>query len=439
MQEILTFVDMASPLIIRILSALTVFSALVVLIFIYARRRNTGLSRDRITDSDMSERHFVIRYSKKALDSNFLMILLGVAFSIFMFIFSFGISQTERIIFSIVVAIVAIVSISGSIHTVRSALFRCTVRDGDFVCDTFHRGKKTFRLQDIQKIEVIYLGDSKHPHRVVLRSAQHELLAVNPFSIDHIGYELLINILKDTEIDGRQALPDGDEPVQEYLFLRKFGFSERILFVTQCLALLLGIAAFNMTEDASAPFAQAYKARDVLTGYYERTYNLFLVIVIIVAVMLVVNISIIFFQKRKGRHAKLHVWTAVISITVIAVILGLFAFTDNAELRKNVREDIEAIESGELIETTFLLHLSWENYYRTASLADVGGYHPLYVVRHDLHGRIYFPKSFSPERLREIARDEAYQISGAAEGTRLLLLTLTPNYQIVVDVVPITK
>jgi len=438
MQEILTFANLVFPFINYVLSALNVLSALVVVVFLYARRRNVGLSRERITDRDMRESHFVIRYSKKALESNFLMILLGVTFSIFVFIFSDDIPMYEEIIFTFVVALVAFVSISGSLNTIRAALFRCTVHDDKFTRTVFLRGERTFRLQDIKKIEVLYLGNKKDPHRIILHSEWEKLLVINPFNIDHIGYEFLINLLKNSDIDGKENLPEGVMPVQEYLLnIKGFNFSGRVLFCIQCIVLLLGIAAFLTAADASEPFAQAYTATDVLVGYSEWSNLIFMVFIIVLTVMLIVNINIILFLKRKDRPSKLHSRTALISISVIVIIIGLFHLLENVPLGHNVQEDLAAIESGDLLEVTFPFHLSWENYYRTASLDDVGGYRPLYLVMHGQLGRIYFPKNLSPERLREIALDDIYQIPGTADGTRRLMLTITPSTQIVVDAVPI--
>jgi len=150
------------------------------------------------------------------------------------------------------------------------------------------------------------------------------------------------------------------------------------------------------------------------------------------------NLAIVIFLKHTTRFTKGHLWTAVTGIAAITVIFGLMIlYEDIAGFIRNTEKDIAAIESDELSSMTYQFNLSWENFYRTASLQDLGGYKPLYVVRSGGDGRIYFPRSLSLAVLREIAAGEEYQLAGTTAGMRRFELRYTPNLNLVVYATPV--
>jgi len=419
------------------LSVLTIFSALVCLVMLYTRRKDIGLSRHRITDDKMNSRFFAVRYSKKAVESNFLMILAAVALGIFVYFIS-----EEGMVFVFVVFIVAVASVAGALHTLHSIMFSCTVIDGVVTCRTLIMGTRSFSINDIKQIAVVNIYPLTAPYRIMLLSKKDRtLMTINPHNVDHLGYQLFVELLKESEISGWEDLPLNVEPAQEYMVShRSFDFCGRILFIVQCIFLLFAIAVFFIAEGVQSSLTYAYSAMDVLVGYAEWYPILIGILVAVVAVMLSANALIILFLDRSGRNIKVHIWTAAISITAIVVLFGGFIlFEDIPGLKRDTQTDIAAVESGELIEVNFLFHLSWENFYRPASIRDIGGYSPLYVIRHNELGRIYFPRSLSPSALREHSESEIFQIPEAAPGTRMFALAVTPQLQIVVDAIPIEK
>ena len=203
--------------------------------------------------------------------------------------------------------------------------------------------------------------------------------------------------------------------------------------------LLIGlIGAIFLTADLSdfELLQGAYTASDLLRGYLLWTRIVLWAGVICVVLAALVNFLVYRTLKQRGDFRKKHIALAVVSAS-LALVLAVGANWGALSAIRDIREDIAAIENDNLLVADYYLHLTWENYYRTASLRDMGEYRPLYVVRRDNIGRVYFPRPFSPTALKAMVTDEIYQIPGRSPSFRLFQIYYTPQTQIVVDVRPV--
>jgi len=177
---------------------------------------------------------------------------------------------------------------------------------------------------------------------------------------------------------------------------------------------------------------------EVLAGYLLWFRLLFWVFVGATLLSVLGNLLIALSLKRTKEFQFRHKTLAVLGVSLVVGFSFIFIVMEGLPgMIRDARADIDALEQGELSETTYQIHLSWQNYYRTTSVQDIGEYRPLYVVRVEPIGRVYFPRSFSPSTLKEMAADERYQPPDITIGIRMFEVWYTPNLHIVIDVIPI--
>ena len=370
--------------------------------------------------------------TKKAAEDDLLKILVVGVFAVYQQIF-----PEEDILFIFLSGLTTLAAAFISVNIFFRGFFKLTVHGDRFTYRSLFRGEKKFYIHDIRRIEVDYSAALTGPYSITLHSAHEKPASVSPFSVDHDGYSLLVKRLRGSGIAGAEDLPEEIEPVRHVL-LKSMDFTGLVSFILQVYLVLIAMAPFFITERAARHFSEAYTAHDVLLGHYAWMQDIFMATIAAPAIILFGNIAILIFLKHTGRFAKAHLWTAVIGALVITGIFSLmFLEEDIPGLMRSTQKDLAAIESGDLPSVTYRIHLSWENYYRAASPRDFGGYRPLYVVRNEPTGRVYFPRSLSPAVLKEIAAGEEYQLTGTAAGMRSFEITYTPNYRLVVYAVPV--
>ncbi|MCL2569171.1 MAG: hypothetical protein FWE12_07055 [Oscillospiraceae bacterium] len=203
--------------------------------------------------------------------------------------------------------------------------------------------------------------------------------------------------------------------------------------------LLIGIAAaaFLIADLSDGRLlAEADTALDLLNGYL-LWMQLVLWTCIGATVLVVLGNILIFVSLRRGDGIeKKHVTLAVIGVLLSTLFLVGANWGAPSTIR-DIREDIAAIEMDKLTVADYTLHLHWTGYYRTSSLRDMGEYRPLYVVRREPIGRIYFPRPLSPTDLKAMAASNVYQHPGRSADFRLFEIRFTPNTHIVVEAHPV--
>ena len=298
------------------------------------------------------------------------------------------------------------------------------------------------KMTGIGAVFGIYRVGEGHVSHVTVYSETKELFSIPP---GVVGYELFMNRLKAWDTDGvreveRELEKDAarvdatvrklDETSRKYL-----GAVKSILPLLALMILTVGSGLFAIFSDYLL-LTDAHTALDVIRGYYAM--YLAIQFYLIAAVFFVlITVRIVRSRKRSGRLAWYHAGVAVIIFAFAGVsAAGLIVEERIPAMFIQASQDIAAIENGQLVTADYQIHLTWEDYYRLASLRDFGEYEPLYVVRAETIGRIYFPRELSPDVLKGMAAGEEYQLPDAVQGTRQFVIKYTPNLHIVVDAIP---
>ena len=409
-----------------IVSAWVVLSALSVIALLIGKKLTAR-------DAEMNAHDFVVHKSQKAAEDDLLKILVVGIFAVYQVIF-----PEQDLLYTFLSGLTTFAAAAISMDIFLRGFSRLTVFGDRFTYRSLLRGERKFYIHEIRRIEVEHMAFLTGPYRITMHSEYEKLAAVSPFSVDHAGYSLLVKRLKASGIADSEDLPEEIEPVRHVL-LRSMGFMGLVFLIFQLYLILIAMAPFFITERAEWYFSGAYTAYDVLLAHYAWLNDIFIAMIAAPAIILLGNIAIIVFLKHTSRFTKAHLWTAAIGIVAITAVFGLmFLEEDVPGLMRSNQKDLAAIESGDLPSMTYQINLSWQNFYRTASLQDFGEYRPLYVVRSGAEGRLYFPRSLSPAVLKEIAAGEEYQLSGTAAGTRRFELRHTPNFHLVVYAAPIS-
>ena len=183
-------------------------------------------------------------------------------------------------------------------------------------------------------------------------------------------------------------------------------------------------------------FSGAYTARAVLDVYLLWLPIILGTLVAAMVLIILGNIGIILSLRQTNDVSSKHTITALLGILTVC-LLSTWGLIETAPVMRDVVRDVAAIENDELHTANYYIHLHWKGYYRRGTVRDIPGYEPLYVVRRDSLGRVYFPQSLDPTALNEMAAGEEYQLSGHAASLRMFEIRYTPNLQIIVDARPI--
>jgi len=323
--------------------------------------------------------------------------------------------------------------------------------------------RRTFSFQEIRDVRGKYWNyrGTKGLDRIILDSATGKLFSVK---VKSIGYSVFakrlhqqgINVcalrteddLAQLELEAEDFDEDEDEAFDEEFEEAKAEFKEAIktawnksAFLNWIQLVLWAVAAVGMVIMLLYADRWLLSGADTALEILRRHLTWYWVsigtLVGAVALIILGNAIIIFALKRTGDFARRHAIAAAIGIlTILPLAIGITVYESVPALIRDAKNDIIAIESNSLLEADYQIHLTWESYYRTASLRDMGEYRPLYVVRSDEIGRLYFPQSLSPSNLKEQVADEVYQVPGHIASLRRFAIRYTPNFQIVVEAVP---
>ena len=268
-----------------------------------------------------------------------------------------------------------------------------------------------------------------------------KLFSVRP---DSLGYKLFHQRLKDRDIlsplpknEGQHSINGGQDSVSGTL--RKSFDKSAVLFMVQLvLWAIAAVANAVLMFSDTWVLSGRYTVLELLEGYLLWFWISLLGFAAISLFIVLANVLIIASLKRTKDFSKQNVIGALIGIlTVVPLSIGISVYANFPALIYDTRADIAAIEEGNLLEGEYFLHLTWENYYRTAAPRDVGAYEPFYVVRQGELGRLYFPRELSPANLKAQAADPIYQVPGHHTSRRHFAIRYTPNFQIVLEAVPI--
>jgi len=317
-------------------------------------------------------------------------------------------------------------------HAVYEATWKLHIYD-DSIHLTTLLGPRIFSFHEIAQTKM-------RPDKLVLYRDGSKLFSVR---IDSIGFYEFLNHLQKKNLGlelpvicdtpkGRDTISIRKEIAkawQEQWNKRFTLWWLQIVFIAAAIIPLVVLLEFG---DAWI-LAGTYTASEVLQGYLLWLQLTLILCAGALVIILFSNMIVISSLRRTFDFTKRHVITAAIGIVVVGG-LSVYGFWDTVPIVRDVEYDIATLESGELAVTDYYLHLSWQNYYRTASLRDLGDYRPLYVVSRPPLGRAYFPREFAPAILKEMAAGEEFRVAGQPAGFRLFEIWYTPRLQIVVMV-----
>jgi len=420
-------------------------------------------NRDAI-ESEMDENDFIIGSDRNTLKAYVVWIIVWVVFGGYNFI------QYDAEVFTYFLYTISLIFLI--IAPISIACWKCVIQGNDISIHRFLRRKQTFSFDDIHSIRIVYARLSRGTyktaseipeiwsalavsrtkrgryfpvtvHQIILYSQSKRLLTVASGSL---GYKILVRRLKQKGIKGAEFIP---EPSREKAVSAKEIIKNNLKnkgLVLWALQVLFIIPACFITVIAYVFNAWffvpgSHTAQDVLNGYLTMFQTVFWEAVAAVAFIIIANLIIIVSLRRSTGVERKHIASALIGF----IVTGFFAVSMNSfdgsipAMIQEVKDDIAAIESGELLTSTYYIRLSWENYYRSSSLRDMGEYRPLYVVNSDSVGSIYFPESLGPARLKETTLDINYRLTGQVEDARIFEISFTPNYHVVVNAAPLSN
>jgi len=247
-----------------VVSAWVVFSALSVTASLIGKKFSAG-------DALMNAHDFVVHKNQKAAEDDILKILVVGAFAIFQLLF-----PDEDMLSAFLSGLTTLAAAGISADICLRGFFKLTVYGDRFVYRSLFRGERKFYLHDIQSVEVEYTTFLTGPYRITLHSAYEKLATVSPFSVDHIGYSLLVKRLKASGVAGAEDLPEEIEPVRFVLF-RNMDFTGVVSLIFQIYLVLIAMAPFFITERSAWYFSGAYTAYEkscwpITLGF--RTFSL---------------------------------------------------------------------------------------------------------------------------------------------------------------------
>lgn len=209
-------------------------------------------------------------------------------------------------------------------------------------------------------------------------------------------------------------------------FIGKADFKGHVLFALQFFLMFPTIGLMMLALYSSERLiVSPNTALEILKGYLAWYTILLWSGVLITAVALIIHISIVIFLKKTGRFAPQHIFMAVLSLVVTSLFSVVMPVEENAHtLMRNAHADIVAIESGELAAITG--QLTPERSARRMPGPYRGGesrpFTRAFLTQDRIHHHIYLPNN-------------AMRI--ANEPSRYFKVTYTPNFRMVVDIMPV--
>jgi len=425
--------DILIPTLRWILPALSLFSALVVILLLLLRRtRESALATE-----EMTAQHFVICKSRRMIESNLLMVLLGAGGSVYMLFFlpeeinDFVIEV--MVLFAVL--LIAVVTVSATLQTINGIFWRCTVQGNEFTHRSLFRGERTFTLQEIRRVRVYRFLEISEPLSITLYSENRRLFTVWPHGVDHAGYHMLITRLKERQIAGREDLPEAGDAAQHYALVKGLDLVGRILLALQPIFVIIGAGLVMVALDSDVRFlADARTALEVLIAYQAWGEALIRNAMVAAAVVVFGNLAVILFVKGTRRFVRAHAWFAGVGTAAILVLsIGMVLLEDIPGAVQNAEADIAAIEQGELEMTTLRTNLDTEHERLWPLLpTEAWVVYRLHLSLDPYY--VNFPMALRPSDIREALRDGGFRIPGEPPNVRIFEIWYTPNLHLVVEI-----
>ena len=244
------------------------------------------------------------------------------------------------------------------------SLFRKCVINGDEVIVTSIFSNKSFSFKDITEVRVKHLEyistKTSLVERITMFSYSDKVFVARP---RYIGYDLLVKRLENAMIPGIEELQETENPVPrgasstdiyQQQVLSKMGIKGFLLLVLPAVMALPAVfPAFLPYEFPPRQFAYAYSALEILEAYQAWYENLYLGLVWGFIVVILGNLVLFIILKFKGKLTRPHLLMAVIALAIVGYIgVDELNYDSVPALVQAVREDIAAIESGELVQVS---------------------------------------------------------------------------------------
>ena len=189
----------------------------------------------------------------------------------------------------------------------------------------------------------------------------------------------------------------------------------------------------------------SFTALEVLQGYERWAVVVFTISIPALLFVVIINLAALAKLIKSKAFKGLNIVVAAISI---GVTFFVYSYTTSLLDRDTIREEIYAIESNNLTTGLYWIDLN--------ALSDQLGGIILFndlgervVYWQDMRGNprpdgrwwirgLYFTQQHNPDYLRAIAGSQQYQVRDQAPDRRYFIVTYTPNFRLVVDVMATT-
>ena len=226
---------------------------------------------------------------------------------------------------------------------------------------------------------------------------------------------------------------------EEKRFTKSFwyGFAQFCIMIPALVPILLAVFLGARSLDGY------YTALEVLQGYERWAVVVFTISVPALLFVGIVNLVLLAKLIKSKSFKWLNIVVAAISI---GVTFFVYLYTTSILDRSAIREDIYAIESNNLTTGRYWIDL-------TALCDELRGFIPFndlgerVVYRQNMRGNprpdgrwwlsgLYFTRQHNPDYLRTIAGSDEFQVREQMPDRRYFILAYTPNFRLVVDVMP---
>ena len=195
-----------------------------------------------------------------------------------------------------------------------------------------------------------------------------------------------------------------------------------------------GIAGATMllfSEFALPTFLRgATTASQVLSGYFRFYLITLIVTAACILMMFVTNLVVYRLLKKRESYQKKHLVIAIIGVGYCLLALLLISDENMIGRMLHSREDLIAIETNTLEETTAVFGHDWDNFSPRAlgNVYPLSGMRPLYIWTFDSIA-YFFPEAYHPLHLQAFGRE----IDGQTRGFSTMVIHYTPHFRVVAE------
>jgi len=250
-----------------------------------------------------------------------------------------------------------------------------------------------------------------------------------------INYGFLITRLRECNI------PIEDKYVCEY----KAEFHDPAgvlpLFIQVVLGAISIVLVFRANYSDEVFLYDAYTAVEVLTAYLIWYRIILWSSAIAVIIVLLGNWLIVASQKDSGRVWR-NITVMICSIVIIGLFVGVLNFDTveppNHTLVRWAWEDLEAIEQNQLYSVVRTIDITTSHESPRTLPGILSSRHPYRLYRMWIpdEPHIFYPHALAPALIRERLAQDEYRISHNQEYVRMYEVRFTPNFRVVVEVIP---